>query len=92
MFEFIGSKVLCKIVGTFIPSPSLICELMSLTLQERMILKKYSNIPNHQLTKEVKVDSLIRKSIVIMATQNRALLTEKGLKIKSLIEQFSSFF
>ena len=83
------SKLIGPVIGKAISYIVLIYEAKNLTENEKSIIKNYNDSPNFSMTKEKGVDDLIKKSIVSMSTMNRAVFTEKGQKIKIILEKFN---
>jgi hypothetical protein len=83
------AKLIGPIVGKIISYAILIYEAKNLSNQEKSVIRKYSCNPSYPMTKEVGTDDLIKKSIAAMSTNNRAIFTEKGLKIKAILEKFN---
>ena len=82
-------KLVGPIIGKVISQTILIYEAKSLTEEEKLIIKNYDGSPSLPLTKEQGADNLIKKSIVTMSTMNRAIFTEKGQKIKTILEKLN---
>jgi hypothetical protein len=82
-------KLIGPVIGKAISYAVLIYEAKSLTEEEKSIIKNYEGSPSFPMTKEQGTDDLIKKSIVSMSTMNRAVFTEKGQKIKTILEKYN---
>ncbi len=83
-FSFITASL-----GRLVTYLMLIYEAKQLSSSEKSLLREYDGSPNHQLTKHIAADSLIKKGLIVMSTQNRALFSEKGDKIKAMLEKWN---
>lgn len=82
------AKLLDFVLGKIIEEVILIHEALSLSHEEKQIIKNYAGKPNHLLTKDKATDELIRKLLAAMSTNNRAELTIKGEKLKKILSRY----
>jgi hypothetical protein len=81
-------KLIGPIIGKAISYAVLIYEAKNLSKEEKSIIRDYDGSPSFPMTNETATDELVKKSIVAMSTKNRAVFTEKGRKMKKIVEKY----